>query len=170
MNEKTSSMKRKRLIGNIFSYVLLVLISIICDHWESFRHRAPEFSQGVVRAAAYIDRNFRRPVRLDELARTADMAKNTLLRNFRRATGCTPMEYLLRRRLARACGMLMQTTLRINEIAAECGFADTAYFTRVFRKKMGCTAGEYRRGEHRQEIAAPSKSMGEVPPPPPPVR
>ncbi|MFW5845477.1 MAG: helix-turn-helix transcriptional regulator [Planctomycetota bacterium] len=47
-------------------------------------------------------------------------------------------------RLQRACSMLSDPSLRIQDIAPSCGFSDTAYFIRRFRAQHGCTPGEWR--------------------------
>lgn len=125
---------------------LLVIISIICDHWGSVKPQDRDFSPGIVKTVAYIGRHFREQIYLEQLAGIAAMSKNSLLRNFRRIMHCSPMDYLLQHRLEQACRQLLGTTLRIKEIAAGCGFSDLTYFTRIFKKKMGCTPGAYRRG------------------------
>ena len=103
-----------------------------------------EIPPGVMKAAAYLDKHYRKDIYLDDLAEIAAMSKNSLLRNFRRIMHCSPMEYLLQRRLAQVCRQLTGTSLLVKEIASECGFTDLAYFTRIFKRKMGCTPGDYR--------------------------
>jgi AraC family transcriptional regulator len=68
-----------------------------------------------------------------------------LSRSFRQAFGCTVGEYLRDCRLQRALRMIGQTELTLGEIAAECGFADQAHLTRLFRARTGMTPSAYRR-------------------------
>ncbi len=65
-------------------------------------------------------------------------------RLFREKTGKTFQEYLRDRRLERAAILLKNTELSIGEIAEGCGFQDTAYFIRSFRKQNCCPPGRWR--------------------------
>ena len=47
-------------------------------------------------------------------------------------------------RLEMACELLLHTHLTIQQVSAQTGFGGRHYFSRVFRKEMGCTPSEYR--------------------------
>jgi len=85
-------------------------------------------------------------LRLPELARKAAMSERTFLRKFREATGFSPMDYLLRSRIRRAAELLTydKSRLSVSEIASRCGFEDSNYFSRQFRKLMGVSPRGYR--------------------------
>jgi AraC family transcriptional regulator len=65
-------------------------------------------------------------------------------RQFRRATGVAPHQYLLRARVVRAKHLLAATDLRIATIALDCGFCHQEHLTRAFRKQCGITPAAYR--------------------------
>ena len=73
------------------------------------------------------------------------MSKRNLFRKFKLATGNTPVEYLLQLRLKKAAEMLLATNLTLGEIAMECGFCDSNYLCRMFRKHMNTTPGKFRK-------------------------
>jgi AraC-like DNA-binding protein len=77
------------------------------------------------------------------------MSKSNLLAVFKEATGHSPIEYLIRLRLHNAAEMLASTSLSISEIAAECGFADSNYLTRQFRKIYNISPREFRKNSLR---------------------
>ncbi len=79
------------------------------------------------------------------MARIAGMSISTLTRQFRRATGYPPNEYLLRLRLKKSVMLLLNPELPISEIAGRTGFADSNYFCRQFRKHYGVSPLKYRR-------------------------
>jgi len=79
-----------------------------------------------------------------ELLETAHMSRSTLMRVFRKATGQTPIEYLIRLRIQRAMELMRQTDWSITEIALETGFNDSNYFTRQFRKATNLSPTAYR--------------------------
>ena len=79
------------------------------------------------------------------ISRMASMAPSTLLPVFKKVTGYSPIDYLLHVRLNRAAELLLKTASPVSEIAAECGFSDSNYFSRQFRKNYGLSPRDYRR-------------------------
>ena len=55
------------------------------------------------------------------------------------------MSYLIRYRLQQAQRLLLTSTLSVKEISCKCGFSDSSYFVKVFRKHMKQTPSEYRK-------------------------
>ena len=127
-------------ILGLFTFIL----SRLCDQWNAVSDNLVTPPLDTSRMIAYLNENFNHSISLDELAKLTAMSKNTLLRHFKRTFGRSPMEYLLHLRLAAAATLLLNTTLRIGEIAERTGFNDASYFTRIFKKKHGCTPEEYR--------------------------
>lgn len=95
-----------------------------------------------------LENDFSKHWKLDELLSIAHMSSSNLMRVFRKATGQTPIEYLVRLRIQRAMEMLRSTGLTITEIALEIGFNDSNYFTRQFRKATHEAPSTYR-SKHR---------------------
>jgi len=91
-----------------------------------------------------LEENYARQWRLAELQDIAHMSRSNLMRVFRKATGQTPVEYLIRLRIQRAMELLRNTDLTVTEIAMEVGFSDSNYFTRQFRKVQRQTPTGYR--------------------------
>jgi AraC family transcriptional regulator len=67
-----------------------------------------------------------------------------LARVFRRHLGCTPGDYLRRRRLERAAVLLRETARPLSDVALHCGFADQSHFANAFKRHTGVTPGSYR--------------------------
>lgn len=61
------------------------------------------------------------------------------------AYGLPPRRYITKLRMNIACEQLAEGTLSVSETAEVLGYQDAGYFSRVFRKEIGCTPGEYRR-------------------------
>jgi len=99
----------------------------------------------IARAISFMKNNFDSPLTLPEITRVAGMSKSAFMRNFRQATGSTPIDYLIRTRILEACARLRSSGDRISEISAQVGFADSDYFSRVFRQVTGQSPRQYRR-------------------------
>lgn len=79
---------------------------------------------------------------VDDMAAAIGLSAPNFLRAFKHATGETPHQYILRRRLEKATAELALGADKIATIAVDCGFFDQAHLTRCFRKKFGLTPGE----------------------------
>ena len=64
---------------------------------------------------------------------------------FKKKYGITVNTYITEARLERAIYLLIEGNMNINEIAAETGFSDQSYFSKVFLSKYGISPSEYRK-------------------------
>lgn len=84
-----------------------------------------------------------RPV--EQAARLSGVAERSFKRRFKRATGCTPIEYVQRLRIDDAKRRLERTNAPVDEIGWQVGYEDPTFFRRLFKRLTGITAGAYRR-------------------------
>lgn len=91
-----------------------------------------------------IEEHLAQPHYSEALAAACGMSTAHFTRRFRAATGLSPIQFVLERRIARATEMLLLTDQPIEEIATELGFQDRFYFTRVFTRRMGRSPAAYR--------------------------
>ena len=82
---------------------------------------------------------------LTSLAKESGYSRAHFLRMFRAATGLTPHQYVLERRLSTAQQLLRQSKMLLADIALKCGFSSQTHMNDVFRKRLGVTPLEYRR-------------------------
>jgi AraC-like DNA-binding protein len=97
----------------------------------------------VRRAKAFLVAHMEGQVDLETLARASGLSPFHLIRVFRRATGLTPHNWLIDRRVHRACDLL-RGGRSATEVAAACGFSDQSHLTRVFKQRLGVTPGRFR--------------------------
>jgi AraC family transcriptional regulator len=109
------------------------------------KHRAPS-SSACHRAIDLIEARFASPVSLQELADATGLGVRQLSRAFREATGRSPHQYLLHRRIEQA-KLLIGRGLPLAEVAGQCGFSDQSQLTRTFTRQVGTTPGRFR-GRH----------------------
>lgn len=80
-----------------------------------------------------------------DLARQCDLSASYFAEAFKKTTGISPHQWLLKRRIERAKSMLREANSTLASIAAECGFFDQSHFSRVFTRQEGCGPKEWRR-------------------------
>ena len=95
-------------------------------------------------AIEYIHRSFQNPIDIDSLAQMENMSCTAFRTAFRQHTGVSPNEYVIAQRISAACQLLSQTDKSVSAIAADVGYPDQYYFSRIFRKKMGIPPLKYR--------------------------
>jgi AraC family transcriptional regulator len=82
---------------------------------------------------------------LEELAALVDMSQFHFCRAFKKALGQSPIQYLIAQRIEKATQLLSQTSLPIADVGAQVGYADAAYFSRLYRNKTGLLPSSMRR-------------------------
>jgi AraC-like DNA-binding protein len=102
-------------------------------------------SERIAAVREHLRENLAQAHRLDELAAAAGLSVPHFCTLFRRQTGYAPIDFLIRQRIQRACQLLDTTDGSIAAIAAEVGYEDAYYFTRCFRRIIGCPPRAYRR-------------------------
>lgn len=98
----------------------------------------------VKRLERFIDDNLERSLRLEMMAPVVRLSCSHFARACKNTFGLTPSRLVLRRRLERAI-ILMRGEVTLSEVAAACGFADQAHFSRLFRQAVGTPPGQWRR-------------------------
>ena len=101
--------------------------------------------QLVYRILDYLNENFAEPLTLQKISAKFFISTSNLSHYFKRETGLSPMQYILQRRIGEAQSLLVETTLPIRDIEERLGFSDSAHFSKMFKKYVGVTPGEYRR-------------------------
>lgn len=92
----------------------------------------------------FIENNYTSQITLGQLSASVSMSPKYFCRFFSEMTHQTPMDYLNRQRIEKACYQLATTDDSITEIAYGSGFNDLSYFIRTFKKYKGITPGKYK--------------------------
>lgn len=135
------------------SLAAMVAELMVCERIRStndvqrvpLRQRVGTGQPKLIEAVSLMECNFEEPLRTDELARCVNLSARRLESLFQEHLQCTPSAYYRELRLARARQMLLGTGETIIDVAAACGFASVAHFTRRYRERFGIPPGKERR-------------------------
>jgi AraC family transcriptional activator FtrA len=92
--------------------------------------------------------NLAEPITVEVLARRAHMSERTYLRHFARATGTTPIRWLINQRVQASLALLEATGTPIEEVAAAVGFESPVTYRHHFGQAMRTSPSAYRRAFH----------------------
>jgi AraC family transcriptional regulator len=96
------------------------------------------------RIKEFVDANIEADLTLLEIAQSVELSTAHFSRMFRKSTGETPHQFVLRHRIERAKEMLRAPEARVLDVAVACGFKTQQHFARVFRSVCGASPTEYR--------------------------
>jgi AraC family transcriptional regulator len=121
----------------------------------------------LVRVRAYVDSNLHRTIHIRDLSAVARRSPAHFSRKFKLAVGESPHAYVVRRRLERACHLMMTSAEPLSEIALSVGFSDQAHLCRLFRQAFGQSPANWRRdleptggvGDPVRETPAPMRTI-----------
>lgn len=100
---------------------------------------------------SYMQNNICSNPTLDELAEISNFSKYYFTRQFKEATGYTPIDYFVRLKIQKACELLENSRMSISQISSELRFSTPYYFSITFKRITGMSPSNYRKrfGSHR---------------------
>ncbi len=98
-------------------------------------------------ARYYIQRNYRHPLTLAQVAHHVALSPNYLAGLFKKQFGLTIIDYLTETRIEQAKQLLAETEKKVAEVADEVGYHSPYYFSRAFKKAVGRSPKAYRDAE-----------------------
>ena len=123
-------------------------VALVKDH--AVRHRPVQIYQGGLgatrlrRIKELVHAKMEDDLGLDEMAQSVGLSTAHFARMFRKSTGETPHQFVLRRRVERAKAMLRAPDARVLDVAVACGFKTQQHFAQVFRDVSRVSPTEYR--------------------------
>src|SRR5262249_19037359 len=96
------------------------------------------------RAVTYIEAHLADRLAIAEIARASGLSTRSLTRLFRKEIGSTIVNFILRRRIARARQLLQHEGQTCAEIAFQCGFGSVQHFNRIFRRHENVSPSRWR--------------------------
>ena len=147
MEEEYRNREQRELSGEWLTCCireLLILLYRLCSSSYTFIHT----SHGHIwEVKQYIEQHCtEEDLSISAVAQTFYSSIYYLTHTFKKVTGYTPKQYLQLCRLAAARELLYETDYNITEISQKAGFSDINNFIRYFKREVGVTPGQYRKG------------------------
>jgi AraC family transcriptional regulator len=113
----------------------------------------------IVRVRAFIERNLQSNIDAGDLSAVAERSRAHFSRSFKRAFGEPPHAYVTKRRLERACHLMVTTSEPLSQIALSVGFSDQAHLCRLFQRAFGQRPSIWRR-HHKMRASISMAAIG----------
>jgi AraC family transcriptional regulator len=157
--------------GRLFLDSVEQAMAVTLVNGHAVRHRPVQLYRGGLGAARL--RRIKELVRakleddlsLDELAESVGLSTAHFARMFRKSTGETPHQFVLRQRVERAKAMLRASGARVLDVAVACGFKTQQHFAQVFSGVCGVSPTQYRQDFADSEATCASETYFEIPMP-----
>ena len=94
---------------------------------------------------SYLHENYGEKITLEDVAKQVGLCKSECCRFFKRQMGQSLFDYLLDYRIGRSLALLEEGGATVAEVASQVGFSNPAYFSKVFRARMGRSPREYQK-------------------------
>ncbi|WP_010277533.1 helix-turn-helix transcriptional regulator [Paenibacillus senegalensis] len=119
-------------------------------HSELFQVSEPsDRSSQMQEILDYIHTHYGEELSIEQFAQQMNMSVGHFSRTFKEVVGEKYVEYIAKLRLQKAKQYLLETDLKIDEVAAKVGYWGRSSFIRIFRKYEGTTPAKYRTAHHK---------------------
>ena len=147
VSEMSDNRYSKDLMIQTLTVELMINLSrAMRNEWEeNIRVKTGKAKELVAIARQYMDDNFDQGITVAQAAQYVFLSQGYFTRAFRDETGMSPMNYLMKKRIERACLLLENNEIKVSAISLQSGFSSPQRFNVAFRKLMGMTPMEYRK-------------------------
>lgn len=126
-------------------HILLTVYSEVEPQLNDSPVRQDITSARIAKILTFIEQHYSEDLTLSDIAKTAALSERETLRCFRKITGESPIQYLLKYRLIQSASILKEyPDKQISLVAQECGFDSPAYYAKKFKEFYLCTPTDYR--------------------------
>jgi len=124
----------------------LIALMVYISHCHSpMNETISNHTYKISETLAFIENNCEKKILVKELAAIACLSERQYNRVFTNTYGISPVDYIIKTRLNKACRLLENQELSIHNISIQCGFFDSAYFNKQFKIYFNMTPSEYRK-------------------------
>lgn len=153
--------------GRLFLDSIEQAMAVALVNGHALRHRPVQIYKGGLGSARLrrikelIEAKIEDDLSLDEMAQSVGLSTAHFGRMFRKSTGETPHQFVLRQRIERAKAMLRAPDARVLDVAVACGFKTQQHFAQVFRDVCRVSPTAYRQDFLDSEVLGDSETGSE---------
>ena len=153
--------------GRLFLDSIEQAMAVTLVNGHAVRHRPVQMYKGGLGSARLrrikelVHAKIEDDLSLDEMAQSVGLSTAHFARMFRKSTGETPHQFVLRQRIERAKAMLRAPNARVLDVAVACGFKTQQHFAQVFRDVCRVSPTEYRQDLVDSEATCASETCSE---------
>lgn len=154
INMRDEFKEEKKFTHQVVRAQMILIYTLLLQYYDEISGGATETvkkrNAAIEKVMVYINRNISDNITLEDLADIANMNKTYFSTTFKRTTGYTVWDYILKMRIELAISYLVteKSKYNITEIAAMCGFNNAANFNKAFKKITGKTPSEYKKTKY----------------------
>lgn len=140
--KKSTSIELMRQLGKT------LVIDTAPREQRFYQQFTPSFQHGdpvILSIQQNLHQHFDRSFQVSQLAESNHMTIRTLQRRFTKATGCTPLKYIQKLKVQKACDALENTNNTFERISSDLGYDNVSAFRKIFVNTMGLTPTEFRK-------------------------
>lgn len=131
--------------GILLELYILELLTLLCRYRCQRKPNIEESDKIVYTISEYISDHYEQDITLESLSRCFALSEGYLSRKFKAVTGMGVNQYITYVRISNAERLLVQTDHSVTEVAEQCGYNNSNYFSMVFKKLKGISPLMYRR-------------------------
>ncbi|MCM3337734.1 AraC family transcriptional regulator [Paenibacillus sp. MER TA 81-3] len=149
---QSGQMEQFQVKSLFYQFVCSILQQL---HRQGIDMKEPDLA---AQAIMYIQEHYSETITLESLAESLNYSVPHVSALFKKSTGYSPIEYLIRIRIDMAASLLVETDATLREIAESVGYKDPYYFGRLFKKYRGISPARFRARESGQRKAEDNPS------------
>lgn len=146
-NQITKILNMDNNHSSMFFRTNSILLDIFANLFEEMNINDSLISKNVIMEEIkyYIDLNYPSNLSVTEIAEKFGFNPSYLSRTFTKKFGISPKQYILKKKINKACELLITTDLNISIIASSLSFEDQLSFSKTFKKNKGCSPIQFRK-------------------------
>ena len=102
-----------------------------------------ELKKRIDKVIAYVEQNINATLDIKDLADTACMSEFHFIRIFSEFCGCTPYQFIIKKRIEKAIKLLRHNAFSVHEISQACGYDSVQTFRKCFKRETGYSPREF---------------------------
>ena len=130
----------KTLLKSSFMTLVVMLSRLYCFN-DSIKKND---MINIAKTVSHIENHYTDDLSVHKLAELSKYSERHFIRIFSETYHTPPLDYIISLRIHHSCTLLRESRIPISDIALQCGFSDSNYFSRIFKKRMGRTPTQYR--------------------------